>query len=155
DHRSCNNLLIILTDGQIVWDDQAKDFDWTKTTALPEILRGAFEFEPGHVDFSRFRRDRLSLDDEGFLDHVASIAARLHGKSKDEIYGEHIRQHRKTMQLAWSAVMTLSVLLIIAVVLAFVARFTQKRAERQTRTAMARLLAVQAREAGTSNPPLG
>src|SRR5437867_2214923 len=28
------NLLMVLTDGEIVWDDDANDFDWPRTTAL-------------------------------------------------------------------------------------------------------------------------
>src|SRR5215467_14170164 len=34
-NRSIGNLLIILTDGAIVWDTAAQDFDWGRTNAIP------------------------------------------------------------------------------------------------------------------------
>src|SRR5262245_36910119 len=37
-HRSPERLLIIWTDGQLAWGKG--DFDWQKTDALPEALRG-------------------------------------------------------------------------------------------------------------------
>src|SRR5262245_58988443 len=41
-HRPADTLLIILTDGSIVWDPALGDFDWTQTTALPANLAGRF-----------------------------------------------------------------------------------------------------------------
>src|SRR3954465_10929095 len=42
EHRSPQNLLIVLTGGDLVWDEETGDFDWSRTTALPDALRGAF-----------------------------------------------------------------------------------------------------------------
>lgn len=39
-HRPAQQLLILLTDGELVWDNAAGDFDWRCTTALPASLRG-------------------------------------------------------------------------------------------------------------------
>jgi WD40 repeat protein len=139
-NKGPSTLLIILTEGEIAWDDQAGDFDWSRTTSIPDVLSRAFTQEPFYLDFRRLRGGRLSLDDTEFLDHVATIAAPLHGKSKDEIYGEHIRQHRKTMRLAWSAVIGLSVLTITALWLYGVAEERRQRAERETRIATAQKL---------------
>jgi hypothetical protein len=40
-HRAHDTMFVVLTDGEIVWDDDA-DFDWAATTALPESLSGWF-----------------------------------------------------------------------------------------------------------------
>ncbi len=60
-------LLIVLTDGDIVWDDEVGDFDWTKTTALPRTLAGTFDEEPIWSDLRAFK----DTDPEGleYLDH--------------------------------------------------------------------------------------
>jgi len=39
-------LLIVLTEGQLVWDEHARDFDWSQTDALPEALKGTCQEEP-------------------------------------------------------------------------------------------------------------
>lgn len=104
-------LFIIQTSGEIRWDESAVDFDWDKTTSIPLELKGAFVQEPLFPDFRELAGLPCSLDDNAFLERVATIAAPLHGLSKDEIFGEHIRQHRKTMRLAWLAV---TVLLLLA-----------------------------------------
>lgn len=31
--------MIVLTEGEIVWDNTLKDFDWSKTTSIPEARR--------------------------------------------------------------------------------------------------------------------
>src|SRR4051812_8766170 len=48
-------VLIVLTDGKIVWDrtsGASGDFDWSASNALPAALRGAFHAEPLYVDFT-------------------------------------------------------------------------------------------------------
>lgn len=39
DNKPKNTLLIALTEGNIVWDSQANDFDWNLTIALPKNLK--------------------------------------------------------------------------------------------------------------------
>jgi len=34
------NLLIVLTDGSLEWNNAANDFDWERSDALPQNLRG-------------------------------------------------------------------------------------------------------------------
>jgi len=119
--KDCSRLLILLTDGRVVWDDAAGDYDWSQTNALPDVLRGAFHYEPLYLDFCGFKSGQLTLDDQRFLENVASVAAPLHGVSKADIYGEHIRQHRRTMRLAWGAIFILSVLLFSSVIAAYTA----------------------------------
>ncbi|MGH9373442.1 MAG: TIR domain-containing protein, partial [Vicinamibacterales bacterium] len=159
ERKDTSRLLITLTSGDIAWDDASGDFDWHKTTAVPEVLRGAFKQEPLYLDFRNLPPGRLTVDDDLFRDHIATIAAPLHGKSKDEIFGEHIRQHRRTIRLAWSAIAALTVLLVAAVVAGVYATWQrgiaeERRlfAEHETRVATAQRLAAQADEARATHP---
>lgn len=40
---SVDKFHIVLTEGEIVWSNDGKDFDWEKITALPKTLRGRFK----------------------------------------------------------------------------------------------------------------
>ena len=55
-NRSSRQLLIVLSDGEIEWDPAARDFDWSRTTALPRELAGAFEEEPLYLDMRWTRK---------------------------------------------------------------------------------------------------
>ena len=139
------NLLIALTEGEIVWDEAAGDFDWERTTALPASLRGVLGEEPRHIDFRWAREmDGLSLQTLRFRDAVAELAAPLHGRPKDELVGEDVRQHRRTVRMARTAVALLTALTVAAVASSFVAVNQRDSARRQARIAGSRQLAAQA-----------
>ena len=142
DHRDAERLLIVVTDGDVEWDDAAADFDWTRTTALPEVLRGAFEREPLFLDL-RWTREAQWADgeqdfsrDPRFLDCVARLSARLRGMSLDEISGEDVRQHRRTRRIAAAAVALIVAGAAAAGVGAWFAYRGQQEAERNLEEAV-------------------
>ena len=47
--------------GAIAWDDTTNDFDWARTSALPQALRGYFAEEPLYIDM-RWARTEVQLD---------------------------------------------------------------------------------------------
>jgi hypothetical protein len=98
-NRSADHLLIVWTDGEVAWDRAAGDFDWTKTTALPHRLQRVFQEEPNYLDL-RFAKTiaHLSLRQPAFLEAVAGLSATLQGRSLDELIGEDLGQHQKTMR---------------------------------------------------------
>ena len=103
-HRSAKQLLIVWTDGDVLWDSAATDFDWTKTTALPRHLEKVFQQEPLHLDLRWAKSSsHLSVRRPEFADAVARLAATLRGVSLDEIVGEDVSQYQKTMRLARGA----------------------------------------------------
>jgi WD40 repeat protein len=161
--RREDGLLIVLTEGEIGWDDARGDFDWDRTTALPRAIGGAFREEPRYVDLSWARtKEHLSLRDARFREAVADVAAPLHGRPKDELIGEEIRLHRRAVRLARGAVATL-VAFALAAALAAVYAFQQRDAaraqrdlaERQTRAATSRNLAAAALQNLDRNLDLG
>ncbi|MGD9726591.1 MAG: hypothetical protein AB7V39_09365, partial [Nitrospiraceae bacterium] len=119
--RPSNTLLIVLTDGAIAWNNETGDFDWARTDAIPRILTKAFTEEPLYLDLRWIRADKmqdLSLNNAKFRDHIADLAATLHGRSKDDIIGQDVVQHRKTKRLAWSGGIALVLLTATSLVAA-------------------------------------
>jgi hypothetical protein len=120
---------IVLTEGAAVWDEQARDFDYTASTGLSDALRGLHEDEPHWLDLTWARSESdLSLKNPRFADVAATLAAELRGVDKDAIIGEDIRQHRRTRRIAATAIVTLAVLLAAAVASLVVARQQLRRA---------------------------
>jgi WD40 repeat protein len=143
-HKSPANLLIVLTDGAIAWQSAADDFDWDQTTALPRSLEGMFGEEPRWVDFRWARTDEhLSLNDPRFRDGVADLAAPLHNRAKDELFGEDVKQHRRTTRLVRAASAVLIILSLLATAGAIVAVDQRNDARAQARLATSRFLAAE------------
>src|SRR5215210_6917224 len=82
DQRGVNELLLVVTDGEVVWEQTARDFDWVRTTALPAALRAAFPEEPRYVDLRWAQGRALTLDNDRFRENVADLAAALHRRPK-------------------------------------------------------------------------
>ncbi len=139
-HKPPANVLIVLTDGVVAWDVATGDFDWDQTTAAPSCLQGVFDQEPRWVDFRWARtQEHLSLRDPRFRDGVADLAAPLHGRPKDELFGEDVRQHRRTLRWVRGTVAVLAALALLASAAAVVA-------VRQSNTARARAAIAEARQ---------
>jgi WD40 repeat protein len=143
-HRSSATLLIVLTDGELAWDGSTGDFDWGRTDALPDTLRRVFGEEPAYLDFRTERTaDDLSSGNPHFQEKVATIAATLHGRSRDDLIGEDVRQQRRAKRLAWSASIALFLLTVTASIGAYVAVRQRRIAEERGQLALARQLAAQ------------
>ncbi|MGW4383427.1 toll/interleukin-1 receptor domain-containing protein [Kitasatospora sp. NPDC004531] len=101
-HKSVDTLLIALADGDIAWNPQAADFDWTRTTALPGVLSGAFRDVPFWVDLRAVRPSarRPMAVGSPFRDRVVSLAAPVHGIGKADLDSRDLRlQRRRTRSL--------------------------------------------------------
>jgi WD40 repeat protein len=112
-----DRFIVVVTDGELVWDDENGCYDRAKTTALPELALISIKNEPRHVDL-RWVEDpyaQLAMSDPRFVDAVATIAAALKGKSKDEITGDDVREHRRT-RLAITAAFVAIVLFALGTV---------------------------------------
>jgi WD40 repeat protein len=145
-------ILIALTEGELVWDRTTRDFDWSQTTALPPTLHGVFDEEPRYIDIRWARSvEQLSLSHPRFRDAVAEFAAPLHGVSKEEIAGEEVRQHRRTVRIARTAAAVLVALTTLAVAGAVVALAERSHAISQRRRAVSRLAASRALDKLDSN----
>jgi WD40 repeat protein len=143
-NHTAAHLLIVLTDGELAWDAGAGDFDWNKTTALPRRLEKAFTEEPKYLDLRSVKSSRqLSLREPRFLEAIAGLSATLQARSLDELIGEDLHQHVKTMRLLRYAVGGLAVLTVTAGVAAYLAIEARKEAGALVRARDAEAFAAQ------------
>jgi WD40 repeat protein len=134
-NRSAEKLLIGLTDGAIFWDDQAGDFDWGKTTAIPSCLKGAFPAEPLYADFRAAKAGGKYLDaDPLYRGALLDVVAPLMGRPKDDLDSEDIRLHRKAQRTAWAVT-------VLMVVLGLISGVSMNMAHQRQKTAASRALA--------------
>ncbi|WP_038164508.1 TIR domain-containing protein [Verrucomicrobium sp. BvORR106] len=108
------SLMLVLTKGDLVWDDDAGDFDFTLSNAIPETLRGVFKTVPRWADFSKLPAEQYHLSDPLFLENVASISAQLQGKGKEDLIGDHVRETRRILRHVTVVVCVLTAVLLFA-----------------------------------------
>ena len=94
--------------------------------------------------------DEVSVRDPRFRAAVADVAAPLRGIAKDDLIGEEVRQHKRTMRIARAAGILLALLAAVASVAAVLAvrsadraNRERDRAEREGRVATSRQLAAE------------
>jgi hypothetical protein len=143
------DILLAVTDGDVAWQDAASDFEPSRSTAIPPALRGAYAEEPRFVDLRWTDGQDLSDKDPRLAAAVADLAAPVHGRSKDELVGEDLRQHRRLVRMTRAAVVVLAVLLLLAVSGAIVAVVQRNEATAQRRRAEAS--AAEARRAAADS----
>ncbi len=108
EHNGIATLLIAVTDGELAWDGAAGDFARGGATPLPPALTKRFASEPKWVDLRPYRDG--DTDDRRFLEAGADFAAAIHDMPKEDLLSEEVRQQRRALMLAWSAVASLVVL---------------------------------------------
>jgi WD40 repeat protein len=155
EHRGVSTLLVVLTDGELVWDETAGDFDWERTSALSPALRGRFTEEPFYCDLRWARGARtLTLRDTRFRSAALDIAATIRGVPKDQLDGEDVRQLRRTRRLARAGVAAIALAAAVAIWQAIEATGQRRVAEMERDRAVSRQLAAQAGELRERDPRL-
>jgi hypothetical protein len=135
--HSPETLVLVLTEGDIVWDAERSDFDWNLTT-LPANLRTVYREEPNWVDLRWINhRESFSLHDPRFRDKVADISATLLKRDKDELVGEDVHQQLRARRLTILIILVLAVLTITSVTTAVWANRERERARARELTAYA------------------
>jgi len=132
EQGKAETLLIVLTGGELAFDERAGDFDWKVTTSLPKAIAGKFLTEPLYRDL-RWANAAAELDvrNPRFRDAVLPLAATLHGKEPQEIDGEDLRQFQRTRLFWRSAAAALIVLTLISGAAAWIAVNQRNEASRQ------------------------
>ena len=150
DHGSRDRLLVVGTSPGLDWDERKGD--WAADAPVPSALRGAFRDEPHWVDLSEVqldgRRPRIPPN------KVAAVAAPLRGRRLDELFGEHLRQHRRAMRLAEGALAVMAVLTVLAVAFGVYAYVERNTAIQQRDQAIANQVIFEASQLTTTDPSL-
>jgi tetratricopeptide (TPR) repeat protein len=106
EHKSSNALLVAVTGGVLSWDALANDFASHDPTSLPPTLKGKFAAEPKWVDLSAYR-ESANKRDAKFTELAADFAAAIRGIPKEDLLSQEVKQQRRALTLAWSAVAAL------------------------------------------------
>jgi tetratricopeptide (TPR) repeat protein len=101
DMGRADNMLIVWTGGEVAWNKATKDFDWDRTNALPPTVAGAFKGEEPLYQDLRWAREevQLSRKDPRFATVLAKLSAAIRGRSLDEIFGDDVREQRRSRRL--------------------------------------------------------
>jgi WD40 repeat protein len=141
--KGTDHLLVVVTDGSLIWDGAEGELSPTSTAWNPE-LRGVFPVEPRYLDMAWARgATGLTLRNARFRDQIATLAAAIRETPKEEIEGEDVRQQRRTRRIVQAVIATLTVLVLLASGLAVVANIQRQQAIRESAIALSRQLAAE------------
>jgi hypothetical protein len=74
---------LVLTDGELIWNETLNAFDLDRSSALPPALQTRFEDEPLHCDFRWAQKGEIAkLPEAEYENVIGSIAATFHGRGK-------------------------------------------------------------------------
>jgi WD40 repeat protein len=143
-HHGHQGLMLVLAEGHLQWNAQEARFDPEHSDAAPPVLTqpGSLPTEPLFIDV----RDDApwELRSLVFRDKVTSLAAPIHGKPKDDLSGEDLREQRRFRRLRGAAIAALAVLTVVSVVTASIALVQRGKAIREARDALAAQLDTEA-----------
>lgn len=143
-HRPDAPIFIALTDGELVWNAEAHDFDAQRSTAIHAALLGSYDVEPKFVDLRWARPESgLTIAHARFRAAALDLAAPLHGLDKDVLDGEDVRRQRQARRWASGAIVSLAALSMLASAAAWLATTQRREAVHQRQLATARQLAAQ------------
>jgi len=109
-----DKLVLVLTDGEIHWDEVKGDFDWDRTTALPRELSGAFRNEPPQFDLRWAREEKhLGTTDPRFVADVARIAALIRRCPAGELIRAETEGRLQALRAAGVVMGLLGVLMLV------------------------------------------
>jgi FOG: WD40 repeat len=144
-NRAPEQLLIVVTAGELAYDEAARDFDWQQTTCLPAALREVFTSEPYWTDL-RFARgpEHRTLRNSRFRSAALAVAAAIRGVPKDDLESADILQHRRSVGLASAGAALVGVLALATAVAVYIARSESESASSNRKDAESRRLAAAA-----------
>lgn len=93
-HKSRDRILIGISEGEILWDQDAARFNPAVTTCLPPDLLAPTAI-PKWVDFRLGPGEQLDPEAESFVDKVVDFAATIRGIRKEELISLHWAEYRK------------------------------------------------------------
>jgi len=152
--RGPDQLLMVVAEGHLDWDEATRRFDPDRSDAALSVLteQGVLAAEPLHVDVS----GDTPWDPQAptFRDKVTDLAAPIHGKPKYELASEDVREQRRFRRLRRAAIAGLGVLTVIAVAAALIAVVQRQEAVQQRHEAVQQRNQAEARRLVSEVQPM-
>ncbi|WP_134080608.1 toll/interleukin-1 receptor domain-containing protein [Mycobacteroides salmoniphilum] len=135
-HRGRNNLVLVMADGTLIWDDTHGAFNPDGSTAAPPALAApdALGTEPIYIDVSH--DNPWDIQNPIFRDKLTDIAAPIHGKPKYELASDDLREQQRFRRFRRLAISAMAILTILAVAAASIAFIKQREAQQQRNEAI-------------------
>jgi len=155
EHRGRERLLLVLAGGQLWWDGEQQRFDpQASDAALPVLTEpGVLAAEPFFIDVSEDAPwDPRSA---ALREKITALAAPIHGKPKDQLAGDDLREQRRFRRLRAAAITALVMLTVAAVIAAGVAVVQRQHAIAQRNQAIALRLNTEAQSILAGSHPGG
>ena len=154
-HRSVDDLVIVLTGGAIVFDAHTGAVDRSATTSLPVALLEALHREPLWVRLPDLpETGKVDAAEPDLQTALADIVALLDDVEKDELVGEHVRNRTRALRLRSGIIAGLSVLLALALIAGGTAYVQRNAALEQSLLATSRQLVAEATAIRDTQPDL-
>ncbi len=122
---------IVLSDGEIVWNEARRDFDFDRSTALNSALAGVFNSEPIYVDLRWARDAPRRVGRPEFAEAVATLVAAISDQSLETVYGREFRQKRRARVSLIGVTASLILLSVLATYSALEAALRANEARRE------------------------
>jgi WD40 repeat protein len=154
-NKSIDKLLIVLTEGEIRWDNTSNVFLNAEINALPGILDKKFTVEPFYIDLRTAKTQKdLSLNNPIFKKEVLKLAAQLHNKEPKDLASEEVAAHQKMIRVRNAAIGILIFLFMAACFAAWLAVRNANEAVREKNKAQANYLVSEAQRESEKDPTL-
>jgi len=115
EKKSLDTFLIVLSDGDLTWDDANNKLIISNNNSLPPLLYDEFKEHPFYIDLREMRSETdLSLKNPIFKKEVLKLAAQLHGKAPKDLASEEVSTYRKMVWTRNSATLLLILLLVFS-----------------------------------------
>ncbi|MGB6209211.1 toll/interleukin-1 receptor domain-containing protein, partial [Mycobacterium sp.] len=149
--RGREHLMLVVAKGDLQWDEAEARFDPQQSNAALPVLTqgGTLAAEPLYIDVS----DDAPWDfrSQIFRDKLTALAAPIHGKPKDELASDDLRERQRFRRFRAAAIAGLALLTVIAVAAAVIAFVQRGEAVRQRHEAVQqRQEAIRQRDGATA-----
>jgi hypothetical protein len=115
------HLIIVLTDGRIVWDLRKNAFDEVRTTSLPKSILRYFNSEPLYLDLTWVRdpKNEMISDHPRYFNEMIKLSSMIKGVTYDEIIASHIGEVRKQKRLVLAVILMIVAMTMLSTIVSF------------------------------------
>jgi len=126
--KPASDILIVVLDGTIEWDQEQNDFNWNVTDCIPAILKGKYKEEVCWEDLRQISPSgRTKANKEKLQSVIASIAAKILDVPRDEIISKERKQRRRLQWIAGFVVAGLIGSTVLAIFLGSAVSSSERR----------------------------
>ena len=153
DQQRIPKVIIVLTDGRLIYHPINKEIDWERTNVLAPQFKVGLHRVPYFIDCREFRSiEQQSLSHPDFKKAVNAIVAALRNVDPLELDSEEVRQYRRNLMLLRSLFTSIVILAVSAAGLATFAWWQKSESDNNARIAHARQLEAQAELIRSTEP---